>query len=235
MIIESPLESQRFSIKAGKLQLSPGIDLHGSIQHARKQGYDFLSCRVRTSDVDLVQDLTREGFFLTDTLVYYRRSLESLAPVREWISCRGEAFVADVLAVAQKAFQDYPSHYAMDKRLDRERVAEVYQDWAMRSCGDLSVATEILGSFENGRLIAFVSVKDHLTHGEVLLAAVHPDFQGQGVLQKLLQASSAWAYNQGHKEIFYSTQLQNVAAQKALARQGWEMSHSFYTLHCWLD
>ncbi|NUN06108.1 MAG: GNAT family N-acetyltransferase [Bdellovibrio sp.] len=235
MLLDSPLESQRFNIKAGKLKISTKNELKVDLAAAKEKGFNFLSCRIPTQEVFLFQDLESAGFFLTDTLVYYKKTVPDEKLTQAWESCLGNnQHIEKVVAVAREAFQGYPSHYSMDLKLNQDSAGEVYQDWAHRSCRDKTIATDVLATFEGGQLVAFVSVKDQMSHGEVLLAAVHPAYQGQGLLQKLLQAGLAWAQTQGHKEMFYSTQLQNIAAQKALVRQGWELSHSFYTLHCWL-
>nr|BFD59368.1 hypothetical protein CKG001_14750 [Bdellovibrio sp. CKG001] len=237
MIIDSPLETQRFNIKAGKIIIDHINEIERSLRTARAEGYDLLTCRVSTKDLFLLQALEREGFFLTDTLLYYRTDISSGdSAADDWASpIRDEKSIQQVREVVSLAFKGYPSHYSMDKNLNPERCEEIYEDWALRSCRDRTVATEVLGRFEDGKLVAFLSVKDHMSHGEVLLAAVHPLYQGQGLLQKLLSASVSWARQQGHHEIFYSTQIQNIAAQKALIRKGWEISHSFYTLHCWIN
>lgn len=240
MLIDSPLESQRFNIKAGKIKISSGKDIAPVLALAKDRGYHFLSCRIPTAEVFLFQDLEKHGFFLTDTLLYYKRSTQGAEKQSDWKSCLGnENLVKQVCEVADKSFAGYPSHYAMDLRLDQNAASEVYKDWAQRSCFDRNMATDVLCKIEENEnqednVVAFVSLKSHKNFADVLLAAVHPNHQGKGLLQKLLTASVSWAANLGHPEVFYSTQIQNIAAQKALVRQGWELSHSYYTLHCWL-
>ncbi|MGZ3771516.1 MAG: GNAT family N-acetyltransferase [Bdellovibrio sp.] len=235
MLIDSPLESQRFNVKAGKIKVSSPKDVTPIVVDAKGQGYQFLSCRVPTTDVFLFQELEKNGFFLTDTLIYYKRSTKDLKNESEWRSGIHEPNFADeISSVAEKAFEGYPSHYAMDLKLNQQAVGEIYKDWAKRSCLDRSMATDVLAKFEENKIISFVSLKSHKDYADVMLAAVHPKHQGKGLLQELLSASVNWAAKMGHKEIFYSTQIQNIAAQKSLVRQKWEPSHSFYTLHCWL-
>lgn len=237
MLIDSPLESQRFNIKAGKLKISTVNDIAPVLRLAKDQEYQFLSCRIPTTDVFLFQELEKNGFFLADTLLYYKSSTENSQNSTDWRSCLGNDHLnQQVFKVAEKAFENYPSHYSMDLRLDQKAAGEVYKDWAKRCCSDRSMANDVLVKTDNHNeeVLSFVSLKSHQTHADVLLAAVRPDQQGKGLLQQLLNAAVVWAAQHGHKEIFYSTQIQNIAAQKALVRQGWEPSHSFYTLHCWL-
>ncbi|MGZ3782021.1 MAG: GNAT family N-acetyltransferase [Pseudobdellovibrionaceae bacterium] len=237
MLIDSPLESQRFNIKAGKIKVSSGQDIAPVLVLAKDQGYNFLSCRIPTAEVFLFQELERNRFFLTDTLLYYKRSTEGTPLSSDWKSCLSEpGCIQQVYEIADKAFAGYPSHYAMDLRLDQSAAAEVYKDWAQRCCLDRTMATDVLcvGGEKSEKVAAFVSLKSHKDFADILLAAVDPEYQGQGLLQKLLGASLSWASEHGHKQVFYSTQIQNIAAQKALVRQGWEPSHSYYTLHCWL-
>lgn len=233
MLVESTLESNRFSVKCGRLQISSVEEIRSAIQSADQQNYQFLSVRIPTNNVELVQKLENFGFYIADTLVYYKRDISTIEgePV-QWHSCLNMSHLErDVVAITELAFKDYPSHYAVDSFFSKSDVEEVYLDWARRSCVDRQVATDVIGQFVDDQLVAFASVKDQTKYSEILLAAVHPQYQGQGLLQKLLAAAAAWAKAHGHNEIYYSTQIQNIAAQKALARQGWEMSHSLYTLH----
>lgn len=235
MLVDSPLESQRFNIKAGKIKVSSVKDISPVLSLAKDRGYQFLSCRIPTSEVLLFQELEKNGFFLTDTLLYYKRSTLRAEKHSDWKSCLGnEDLTKQVCEVADKSFAGYPSHYAMDLRLNQSAASEVYKDWAHRSCLDRNMATDVLCKISESEVVSFVSLKSHKDYTDILLAAVHPNHQGKGLLQNLLAASVAWAANLGHSEVFYSTQIQNIAAQKALVRQGWEPSHSYYTLHCWL-
>lgn len=235
MLVDSPLESQRFNIKAGKIKVSSVKDISPVLSLAKDQGYQFLSCRIPTSEVLLFQELEKNDFFLTDTLLYYKRSTLGSEKQSDCKSCIGnEELIEQVCDIADKSFAGYPSHYAMDLRLDQTAAAEVYKDWAYRSCINRNMATDVLCKITKNEVVAFVSLKSNKDFADVLLAAVHPNHQGKGLLQNLLAASVSWAASLGHREVFYSTQIQNIAAQKALVRQGWELSHSYYTLHCWL-
>ncbi|MBO9668567.1 MAG: hypothetical protein J7501_17345 [Bdellovibrio sp.] len=238
MIAASPLESARFSIKAAKFHTDSSETAKLDVLEFLRQGYDFGSCRVSTGNVHLLQYLLKQGFFLTDTLVYYKKNVrkqEEVVPQLA-VSCLGdEKLIANVVNLAKASFQDYPSHYSMDMRLNQERVAEVYPDWTARCCVDKNVASDVLAIVEDSVPTSFIVLKKHANFADVLLAAVHPANQGRGLLQNLLKSSIRWAIDAGLEEVHYSTQIQNIAAQKALIRQGFEMSHSFYTLHCWRD
>lgn len=199
--------------------------------------YEFASCRVPTSDLQTLQLLLKSGFFLVDTLVYYKTSTEKHSHEDTGAtSCIEQKHLIDqVVDTAKLSFNGYPSHYAMDPRLNRDRAAEIYIDWAKRCCTDKEVATDVRVLLDNSKVAAFVALKKYTSHGEVLLAAVLPSHQGRGMLQRLLRSTVAWGKEMGISEVYYSTQIQNISAQKALTRQGWEISHSFYTLHCWRD
>lgn len=235
MLFESPLESIRFEVKAGKLDVKDAHSLKEDLEQAKSEGYEFLSCRVPSNNLHLIQDLEVQGFFTADVLLYYKKKVNSeIRPEETLRSCLDTQNHKDaVVNVATAAFHNYPSHYFMDRRLPQEKVAQIYPDWAARCCQDPGAADEILGYFVGESLAGFVALKTVQNHVDIRLAAVHPEYQGRGILKHLLQGAEGWAANQNKAEVFYSTQLDNIPPQKVLVRQGWEPSHSFHTLHFW--
>ena len=88
----------------------------------------------------------------------------------------------------------------------------------------------------DGRVIGFGALK--AVGGGVFdgpLYAVAPAFRRRGVYRDLVSASLLWGRNMGFTVMDYSTQLTNVAAQRAVTQLGFVPERSFYTFHLWLD
>lgn len=235
MLYESPLESSRFGIKAGRIDVQDSSKIKEILGEAQKGEFKFLSCRIPSGNIHLIQDLEKEGFFTADVLLYYKRKVNPLNESEETLeSCLAhDKDKESVIELATKAFHNYPSHYFVDRHFSKDVVNQIYPDWAKRCCDDRSTADEVLGYFYDGVLAGFVALKKNALQADIRLAAVHPDYQGRGILKYLLQGAEKWASLQQLGEVSYSTQLENIPPQKVLVRQGWELSHSFHTLHFW--
>ncbi|WP_415842044.1 GNAT family N-acetyltransferase [Paracidovorax anthurii] len=60
-----------------------------------------------------------------------------------------------------------------------------------------------------------------------------PAFQGRGVFKRLLRASFDWALVNDCTAMEYSTQLNNIAALRGFAREGFIMQRAVHTFHRW--
>lgn len=237
-ITPSPLESERFNIKAGKLSIVLEQDVEKILPELNVQGMNFLSVRVDCENIGLVQKLEAKGFFLTDTLVYYKKKISDKAkvPLAEAPYIIREATQSDfdgILKVAEKSFKGYIGHYHTDPRFDNAQADAVYVDWIQRSCKSGFLADCVLVTEENGEISSFASVKKDQSKAEGVLFGVDPAHQGKGIYRELIRASMNWAIDRGCSDIWYSTQINNIAVQKVWVREGCELAKSYYTLHYW--
>lgn len=235
----SPLESERFLIKAGKIAIDNPSDVPTMIKEAKSQDFDFLSVRVDFNRIDLVQTLEKAGFFLTDTLVYYKRKLTApLQPLERptnYTIRKAETPDTDkIVMIAKSSFQDYIGHYHTDPKFDKSKVDAIYPDWTYRSCTEGLLSDVIFVTEENGEITSFATVRKYDRTAEGVLFGVHPNHQGKGIYRQLIRASMEWGTANNCSEVVYSTQLNNVAVQKVWIREGCEMNNAYYTLHLWL-
>lgn len=236
-LTHSPLESERFGIRAGKLSIADLADVEQVMDEIRKNGYDYVSVRIASENLQLVQSLESHGFFLTDTLVYYKKTLAKHVKAawshKYLLRQAREADSEQIINVAGMSFQGYFGHYHSDSRFEKAKADEVYVDWIRRSCYENLLADVILVTEENGQITSFATVTKTDGTAEGVLFGVHPDHQGKGIYRELIRASMDWALENACTEIIYSTQITNLAVQKVWTREGCEMNRSYYTLHYW--
>ncbi|MET0264789.1 MAG: GNAT family N-acetyltransferase [Duganella sp.] len=235
----SPLDQQRFGIVTAKANLAATDRAADVAQWCRSQGVQMLIARAPTSAVTLVQQLEQQGAFLTDTLLYYTRKQLQATPATLADGYRWRlATPADAEAVAALAaltFTGYAGHYHADPRLSSATADLVYADWAANSCRHTAVADAVLLiETADGTLAAFATLKDRgAPLFEGVLFGVHPQHQGRGLYQALMQQAQHWGSEHGFAAMTVSTQVVNLAVQKVWCRLGFEPSSSYYTFHQW--
>lgn len=225
------LDSKRFGVEVFRSHVEDADDATAAIACDA----DLVITRVRTHDVGLVQRLEGAGFFLTDTLVYFRGETASFAApgsvdglqIRE-VHAKERAQLEDV---SRGAFADFFGHYHTDPRIDAAVATEGYVEW---SCSALDWTDGfVLGAFDDEVLAGFATVKIDDEAGEIVLNGVAPNYQRRGIYGALVQTIGHRLRARGTNRIFSSTQIQNLGPQKTWARAGLLPAESWYTFHRW--
>lgn len=234
----SAIDEARFGIRTAKAILGATTDIPALLDFCRANRIELAIVRCSTLNPRIAQALEGAGFFLTDTLVYFRRDLarKPIPPDTGTIAIRpvrpGEE--TTIGRVAAEAFHNYQGHYHADPRLDQAKCDEVYVDWAIRSCTTPGVADVVLVADNEGEIVGFTTLRlESPDAGAIWLAGMVRAAQGKGVNRSLQIQGMNWLRDRGRRWLVYSTQISNIAAQKVLARLGYEPSHSYYTFHHW--
>ncbi|MEQ9495757.1 MAG: GNAT family N-acetyltransferase [Deltaproteobacteria bacterium] len=225
------LDSKRFGVEVFRSLVEDEDDANAAIECDA----DLVITRVRTHDVQLVQRLEGAGFFLTDTLVYFRGETTSFtAPgsVEGLELCNVAAKErAQLEQVSRSAFADFFGHYHTDPRIDAAVATEGYVEW---SCSALDWTDGfVLGAFDGDVLAGFATVKLEDDAGEIVLNGVAPAYQRRGIYGALVRTIGHRLRARGTSRIFSSTQIQNLGPQKTWARAGLLPAESWYTFHRW--
>jgi GNAT superfamily N-acetyltransferase len=239
-ILLSDIDKERFGIKTARAAQVTKDTFAYIMEFCCTHNVKFLIARCDADDMKIVQTMEANGFFLTDTLLYYRCNLRNrpTPPVSPGIvirpSCTGDEEVVKTLA--SEAFRGYIGHYHADPRLDPKKCDEIYASWAYRSCVLGEVADQVLVAVLNGSLAGFITLKMNASiEGIMILAAVRQDAQGSGIYTALVSAAKEWCFQKGAKRVSTSTQLPNRAVQKEWTLQGFWLVHAAYTFHKWFD
>lgn len=233
----SPHERERFGITAARCFLTTPEQMGDAEAFCRANGVQMAIIRCRTDRIDVAQAVERAGGALMDCLVYYRLPLveapavdanpHASARVFEW---RDKSAVDEIAAAA---FEGYFGHYHADPRLDARAADEAYRDWARNSC---TPDTAIVAQDTEDRVVGFASLrKTAEDEHDAALFAVDRAARRKGIFTLLLQAAVRFAWDRGSKACTYSTQITNVAANRAIVRSGFAFDYALYTFHKWFD
>ncbi len=249
MVIEAnALETARFGIACARVTdpFAPLEQINAAASNMRAR---MLVARVPSEDLARVQALEADGYRLMDTLVYYGRGVADLptpAPAAETIRRVTPGDVAAIGGIAAAAFARYGGHYHADPRLSDAAADAAYVDWAETCARGGGVGSEgagatpmLLAETAPGQITGFLSLwlggTEPQAVAEIVLNAVHPDAQGQGIYGRLLDRGLALCRAAGQARVTVSTQLPNLPVQRAWVRRGFRLERSLYTLHKWFD
>lgn len=236
----SELDEIRFGTKTAKITIEAKDNIENIIEWCELEEVQMLIARCSSDDMNLVQSMERLGFFLTDTLIYYRNKkiLSNINAVPNGYSWRlaNATDASTVEILAGETFTGYSGHYHSDPNINKFDADLVYSSWAGNSCRDKAVADGVL-LIENGKEIAaFATLKRIESYMfEGVLFGVSPAHQGKGLYSSLMQLAQNWAKELDFRQMIVSTQLTNLAVQKVWCRQGFEPFKSCYTLHKWFS
>lgn len=123
--------------------------------------------------------------------------------------------------------------FFFDRSFPRRAVEKLYSVWIRQCCLDRQ-ADAVLVLQVDGRARGFITC--HLVNsetGQCQLAALHPDFRGRGLGQKLYSAALAWLARQGAKKMVFVTQARNIRTQRLYARLGFQLESIELWYHRW--
>ncbi len=235
----SPLDEARFGIRTARTVDITLERLPAVLEFCRAQDVHFLIARCSTRELPSLQAMEKAGFLLMDTLVYFAFDFHHKAlPPRRALSIRAvqPKDIDAVKEIARQAFRGYDSHYHADPRLDRLACDELYVDWAERACSQKGLADVVFVADSTKGILGFLAMKmDKTKVADCRLYAVSQRAQRNGVGQALLIEALHWCAANDLNVMTLSTQITNIASQKACVRVGFEPWISFHTLHKWFD
>jgi len=236
----SELDRLRFGVVTACANATGVADVARADAFCKANAVRLLMVRCPTSAIEVVQELERDGAQLTDCLVRYRRDLQKYALQDTgdlgWIREARSEDVGGIAAVAARAFDNYGGHYHADSRLKREDADEVYRDWALRSCTDKGVADCVFAAWDNDAIVGFITTRRNSpSETESVLGAVVPGAQRRGILNALCVRALQWSLHIGARHSIASTRVSNIAPQKVLLRNRYEVLASCYVIHKWYD
>lgn len=173
------------------------------------------------------------GFHLVDVRVVFEKETGARdaretpnVVVRRW---RDED-LPTLETVAVDSYRD--SRFWFDRRFARDRVAELYREWLIKSCRGF--ADDVLVAEVEGRPVGFITCHiDSPARGRIGLVGVVAMLRGKGVGHALVRAADEYASERGAREIEVATQARNVSAQRLYQRAGFTTSSLGLWYHLW--
>ena len=236
----SEIDEQRFGVRTALAHSITREDLPEVSRFCLENNVQFSIARVKTNHLDVVQAMEADGYRMMDTLVYYAfkyapknipedKSNHVIRPIEP-------KDLDEVTAIVTESFKGYYGHYHADPSLADDKCDEVYIDWSRQSVTSKELADEVLVVVGDNRLNGFATLRRNSDiEGEGVLFGVAPHAQGQGIYKTMMIHGMKWCREQDAERMVVSTQITNIAVQKVWSRLGFEMDHSYYTLHKWFD
>ena len=238
-IILSPLDSERFSIGIGRLSIGSESEMSDGEVVAICENMDpeILILRAPSNRVKLAASLSESRSirtFQADTLVYFNLKIKEMGlqnPRNTDLRIR-EAVLEDlpkIESLSAGAFTNYPSHYSSNKRFAPEKITDGYVEWAKKcvTSPDFNVMVATHDNIVCGFIATIVGRDD----AEIILNAVDPHFQRQGIYSYLLQNVCSQMKNIGMSSVTISSQITNIRVINAWIKQGFMFSHALNTFH----
>jgi GNAT superfamily N-acetyltransferase len=239
LVFLSAIDEERFGIRSARAVGVTAENLSTVLEFCKREGVKFLIARCPVADLRAAQAMEGEGFFLTDTLVYFSRDLNNVPEENDrgvLVRPMKENEVDQVKTVAAEAFGGYYGHYHADSRLPKEKSDEAYVSWAVRSCSSPGVADVVLVAEIDDVIMGLATLRlNHEGSGEGILFCVSPQAQRKGIYRAFIVSGMRACAGAGATRMLVSTQIQNTAVQKVWAREGFEPSHAYHTFHKWFD
>lgn len=192
----------------------------------------LFTAKVASIETVKIDCLQQQGFQLVQGEVDFCVDLKtsSLDIVAE--SCFSESLIRQATPKDQPIVQDlFATSFPYSRfRLpyftlqERERF---YRQWAENAInGSFDDICFIEQTFEKLKGAVTVRVLDN--EARIGLLAVSPEYQKQGVAQRLMQQASVWAIEQGCSTLRVATQLDNQTAISFYQKIGAKLAQSFY-------
>ncbi len=124
------------------------------------------------------------------------------------------------------------TRFNTDPHFAPDLYKKLFSTWIEKSVRG-EMASHVLVYKTKERIVGFVSLRTDKEKPQVVLLAVHPDFEGKGIAFALLSAAERIFLDLGFTEISGATILQNRKALKVYKRHGSEKEQIEYVYHFW--
>jgi dTDP-4-amino-4,6-dideoxy-D-galactose acyltransferase len=215
-IEELKWDSAFFRKKIGALK-SPSDDLSAlkdALKKAKKDGFEYLTCRLAMQDTVLIRHLESAGFYLTDIGItletdirrYLSKGKQS-RPVKQ--NAIETATLEDIPALQRYITSLFPeSRFYNDPFFSRADADRLYRAWIENSVR--GEAADIVFHVPGAGFISCRKTGKH--SGQIALIGVKKRFRGKGYGRALISEAMAWFRREHINTVSVRTQLKNTEA-----------------------
>ena len=237
-ITYSEIESKRFGLRVFRGQYEK-FDMADVLRIVHEKNFDIIIVRYPTSTIYEHYGLVGLDHCKTihaDSLVYYSAPLQqieikALRNNLEFVVVTKEN-TKQLESMVKSIFVGYQNHYYSNPCLPRKGIVEGYYEWAKSYFNNKGV-TWLIKDGKNKTDVAFLACyfDEKESISELKLGGVLPEFAGQGIYSDFVRYAQAYFKNKGIRSLITSTQLQNVAVQRAWQKHGFQFDKSYETYH----
>lgn len=222
MIEELTWDSAFFKRKIGVLLIrssSEPLRITKALERARKEGFEYVTCKLRSQDTSLIRLLESFGFYLTDIGVTLVMKTGTQIPRHAFLDRSSEDGFREK-AVRLATAEDIPmlrkiikslfpdSRFYSDPFFSKKDADRLYEIWIENSVrGD---AADVVYCIPE---VGFVTCRRSAGRtGEIILLGIRKSMTGKGFGSALLLKAVQWFTEQGLKMVTVRTQLKNLGA-----------------------
>lgn len=228
------LDSLRFGIRVERASISSNTDVSDVVDAITISSADLIIARLPAGMSSIPVALLQKGESLihADTLVYYSTPLPAAAG--QLSPNVRKAIAADLVAIqkiAAAAFRNYRAHYTANPMLPSEKVLDGYVEWAQSRADPSDPHSDTWVVFDADIPAGFATCDIQHDYVEIVLNAVHPDFERRGHYGALLRHLLQHYSEMGVSDLKISTQIWNYTVQRQWTRAGLTLSSAHDTFH----
>jgi len=207
------------------------LDPQSLQEQIRSNRVDLAICRVPAICLSGLPELEMP-YLVGDILVHYALDLRARGPaILRFPDLEAvEATPADmgrVRALIRETFAGYVNHYSANPTLDRDAVLEGQVEWGT---GFLENPSLLLFS-RKGEVVAWLAFAELYPEVKPILGGVCPAARGSGFYLDTIRYAINSALERRCKVMHVSTQIHNLAVQKAWVDEGMRMWKAEVTFH----
>ena len=235
----SEVDSRRFGMRIFRATLAE-VREQEIFSDLLENRVDIAILRFPTSQQVNLCRLERIGvpYVVADTLVFYELDLADrvLRPPKNpglVFEPATELHNKEMNELVGEIFAGYTNHYAANPVLPKADMLAGYCEWARSYCRQGEGGRFAWIVRDQGEPVAFLTCSETSDHRECegILYGVSSRVTGRGIYGDLIRFSQHFFQQRGIPRMKVSTQVQNVAVQKAWVRAGFVPSLSFVTVH----
>lgn len=236
----SSLDSSRFGIRVVRGEIPGDAPPDAVLEDVKVLAPDVAIFRCPAGNSRQIAALLHSGLVPVhaDTLLYYQGALERSAPATpaepgEEIIRAMASDAEGIAAVAGAGFAGYRAHYHANPRFGHDIILAGYVEWAIAYARPDQPGMEAWVAKRDGSTIGFATCRADARGDavEILLNAVHPQYEGQGVYTRLVATMMREYRCAGIRSIRVSTQAWNCRVQRSWVRLGLLPQYALDTYH----
>ena len=235
----SDVESARFGVEFGRLEIGPDADVTLPQLKAlvASSPLDVIMIRYPAARIEIAAGLqiADRRTHHADTLMYYRcdlsRQRRQSSLVDGFTAHTAEPSDSSVIArLVHETFDEYGNHYRTNPLLAAHRIAEGYVEWALHTAFEIPNTRAVLVRDVDGVAQGF-AVTSGGPSPELLLTGVRSEVRRRGVYTSMLAAELSRVAGSRRDAFYASTQAQNLGSQRAWISLGFRLELVLNTVH----
>jgi hypothetical protein len=219
------------------------------LRHAASRGIHLLTGKVQPLQFAAIHALERHGFLLMDTLLDYffdfsRTPFDKISPPQRLdglhVRLANPQDLPELLALTEVAFAKHFGRYNSDPKMPAGTGTTVYQEWVRSSfngAADWILVAEVnnqIAGYSAWKKASALEVKHSFDIVHCTLAAIHPDFFGQGVYTTLTFESMRMAQKFAN-HLDGPAHVSHFPVGRVKLKLGWKIAGVRHSFHKWLN